>query len=508
MAATPSTISSESDRSQGLTLESLFSNNPKQLDAWTAQCEHRFLLYGGAAGGGKSFFLRWWAIGYLIWLFEQGIPRAHVGLFCEDYPSLRDRQISKIEMEFPQSLGKLRQGDTREFVLNDSFGGGRILLRNLDDPSKYLSAEFAGIGVDELTRNEVGMFDFLRSRLRWPGVARPRFVGATNPGGKGHAWVKKYWIEVKLPPELAPLANEFVFVPAKASDNPYLTESYFEDLKTLPAQMAKAYAEGSWDQFSGQYFTNFEPLRHVGERQGSDIVCKLTGKIYRIENWWPKWFSLDWGFDHEFAAYWHTTAPDGRHITYREWVDNGLTPRMLGQGILERSIDSLGANEKLNQFFLSPDAFADRTGQSTIAEQIRDVTGTGNRFPLPAAASDDRVGGWQLLYQVLDADEWLIAENCERLIDNLPSLVHDEKKTEDVKKVDGDDPADSARYGLYSRLGAAAVPKEIRAAEKVANVKDPTDRARILEDFYAKEARKERPIPVVRRHKPRNKFGF
>jgi phage terminase large subunit len=508
VATSPSTISSGLETSGGLTLESLFSKNQKQLDAWNAQSEKRFLLYGGAAGGGKSFFLRWWAVGYLIWLYEQGIPCAQVGLFCEDYPSLRDRQISKIEMEFPPSLGRLRQGDTREFELGRQFGSGKILLRNLDDPSKYLSAEFAGIAVDELTRNELGMFDFLRSRLRWPGVQRPRFVGATNPGGKGHAWVKKYWIDRQFPPELGRLADEFVFVPAKAADNPYLTESYFEELKTLPADMAKAYAEGSWDQFKGQYFTNFTPERHIGRRQGSEIVCKADGKVYVVDYWWPKWFSLDWGFNHEFAAYWHTTAPDGRHITYREWVANGLTPRMLAQGILERSIDAKGAAEKIAQFFLSPDAFADRTGQSTIAEQIREVTGTGNRFPMPAQASDDRVGGWQLLYSLLENDQWLIAENCERLINNLPSLIHDEKKTEDVMKVDGDDPADSARYGLYSRLGETKAPKEVRAAERVAEVTDPTARAMILERFFEEEARKDKPIPVGRRHGVRKKFGF
>lgn len=416
-------------------------------------------------------------------------------------------------MEFPRTLGVLRQGDTREFVLNDEFGGGRILLRNLDDPSKYLSAEFAGIGVDELTRNDVNMFDFLRSRLRWPGIERPRFVGATNPGGKGHGWVKKYWIDGDLPPELAPLAHEFAFVPAKADDNPYLTESYFEDLKTLPAAMAKAYAEGSWDIFAGQYYDNFnsteqEIFRHIGKRQGSDIVCRADGKIYTVEAWWPKWVSLDWGFKHDTAVYWHTTAPDGRHITYREWVVNNLTPRMLGEGLVERSIDSARRSEKIEQFFVSPDAFADRTGQSTIAELIREVACRGNRFPNPAEASDDRVGGWQLLYQLLEKDQWLIAENCTKLIETLPILIRDDKKPEDIKKVDGDDGPDSARYGLYSRLGAAKVPKEVRAAEKVAGITDNTQRAIILENFYYEESQKGKPIPVARRHGVRRKFGL
>jgi phage terminase large subunit len=504
-----------------ITPDKLFAPNAHQVEAWSKSLTHRFLLYGGAAGGGKSFFLRWWCVFYLIVLQKFfGVRGAQVILACEDYPTLRDRQIGRIQAEFPEALGKLSLGETRDFTLRPEYGSGRILLRNLDDPSKYLSSEFAGVAVEELTRNEEQTFHDLRLRMRWPGVPRPCFAGATNPGGIGHAWVKKFWIDRKFPSELLPLAKEFVFVQARAADNPFLTQSYYDDLGTLPAPMRAAYLEGRWDLFQGQYFDIFREARHVGKRRGSEIICPVTGKVYRIgwakvgEHWieaqrsWPRWFSLDWGRAHNFAAYWHTTASDGRHITYREWSSNNLTPRMLGEGIVERSIDSEGRPERIEQFFLSPDAFADRTGDSTIAEQLRDVACRGDRFPLPAEASDDRLGGWELLYQLLEADQWLIAANCEKLIENLPTLIRDDKKVEDIQKVTGDDPADSARYGLYSRLGAVAESKEIRGAKKVENVTDNTSRAMILEKFYEDERKKEQPIAVGRRHSAKRKFGF
>ena len=458
-------------------------------------------------GGGKSYLLRWALFLYLVWLYRtQGLKNVTVALFCEDYPSLYDRQISKIKFEFPFEIGRLRLGETRDFILPDYLGSGTIALRNLDDPSKYQSAEFAAIAVDELTKNDKDIFDFLRTRLRWPGIERPIFLAATNPGGKGHKWVKKLWIDHEFPKEMESLAKEFAFIPAKATDNPLLTEAYWDELRTLPPDKAAAFAEGSWDIFAGQYFDIFKLERHVGKRQGSDIVC--GDKVYRVEQWWPRWVSLDWGFKHDTAVYWHTTAPDGRHITYREWVVNNLTPRMLGEGIVERSVNANGSAEKIQQFFISPDAFADRTGESTIAELLRDVACRGNRFPLPASASYDRIGGWQLLYQLLETDQWLIAENCPRLIESLPMMIRDDKKPEDIKKADGDDCADSARYGLYSRLGSPQEPSEVKAAKLVEGVTDNTARAFILDRFYEDEAVKSKAIPVARRHAPRKKFGL
>ena len=139
---------------------------PKQKEFLRAVKSNIYTLYGGAAGGGKSYILRWGLIWLLIdWFIQTGIKGIRVGLFCEDYPSLDDRQISKIKMEFPEWLGSYKESN-HEFTLNDELGGGVICFRNLDKPSKYLSSEFAAIAIDELTLNSRDVFDFLRMRLR------------------------------------------------------------------------------------------------------------------------------------------------------------------------------------------------------------------------------------------------------------------------------------------------------------------------------------------------------
>src|SRR5262249_37858475 len=121
-------------------------------------------------------------------------------------------------------------------------------------------------------------------------------------------------------------------------------------------------------------------------------------------------------------------------------------------------------------------------------------------IPRPTPADNDRVGGWMRMYQALESDEWLITDNCARLIENLPTLTRDPQNVEDTLKCDGDDPADAARYGLKTPLDAARAPAEVLAAERV-KAADPTSRAIWLQKFSHEESRRSSPA-VPRRWRP------
>ena len=208
-----------------------------------------------------------------------------------------------------------------------------------------------------------------------------------------------------------------------------------------------------------------------------------------LEPWWTRWISIDWGFEHPSAALWHSAAPDGCIVTYREFVQNHLSPKMLAAAIAEKN-----CGDRIGAIYLSPDAFAHRTSGDTIAEQLAralDLEG----LPHPEPADNDRVGGWMLMYELLREDAWLITENCTQLIETLPTLTRDTENIEDVLKCAGDDVADAARYGIKSRMDPTRGPYSGAAAEIARRserivAEDPTSRAIWMRKAEADSRRK------------------
>lgn len=218
----------------------------KQKVALDATKKWKFVLFGGSVGSGKSYWIRWTTVYWLMKYYAKyGLKGVRAGVFCEDYPSLNDRHLTKVKFEFPDWLGTFNESK-HEFTLAPEYGSGIIAFRNLDDPSKYLSVEFAVIAIDEINRNPKTTFDMLRSRHRWPGIKDVKFFAGCNP--LGEAWVKNIWVKRMFPPDEQE-QYEFVFVPALPTDNPHLDPSYYKALESLPETQRKAYLEGNWDAF-------------------------------------------------------------------------------------------------------------------------------------------------------------------------------------------------------------------------------------------------------------------
>jgi hypothetical protein len=419
----------------------------------------KYRLFGGAAGPGKTKALLWEAI-----LQANEVAGCDTLLLRRTYPELESSLLAQFRRDVPRKFYK-SYNESKHVVtwLNGSttrFG----YCRNENDVYQYQGAEFLFIGLDELTHFTLKQWQFLTSRNRCPAKIYsegkdkgkeivPCMAGATNPGNIGHSWVKALWVDKTPPagfarPELYD-PRDYDFIRARLDDNPiYANDAeYRRTLEALPEHLRRAFLEGDWNVFAGQYFEVFDVGRHTARPE--DL---------RLEPWLPRWISIDWGFHHPSAVYWHAAVPgsDGaRIVTYREFLQNGLSPRMLAQAIVERS-----GREQIREVFLSPDAFAHRTAEASIAEQLGDVL-VANGLPRPAAADDDRVGGWQWMYQLLENDAWVITENCTKLIEGIPLLVRDDKRIEDVRKMDGDDAADAARYGLVSGAriaGLSSVP--------------------------------------------------
>src|SRR3990167_3396295 len=208
----------------------------------------------------------YWLIKFYAKYDKKGI---RVGLFCEDYVSLNDRHLTKVKFEFPPWLGRFDEAK-HEFTLAPEYGSGIIAFRNLDDPEKYLSVEFAAMGVDEINRNPVSTFRELRKRLRWEGIPDVRFMGACNPIGE--AWVKNVWVKRLFPPEEKE-QYEFVYVPALPTDNPYLPQEYYKSLESLPEAQRKAYLEANWDAFD-ESIDEKGYIRLVNDREYQSVIVQ------------------------------------------------------------------------------------------------------------------------------------------------------------------------------------------------------------------------------------------
>jgi hypothetical protein len=435
---------------------------PRQLEAFSATLTSQFLLYGGAMGGGKSYFLRWWAIREAMRLFgKYGVRGARIGLFSKDYPTLRDRQISKIKFEIPESVGKISNSQTDGFnlVVAPEYGGGTVALRNLDAVEKYNSAEFAGIAVEELTENPENIFHELRKRIRWPGVPADdmHFVAAANPGGIGHAWVKKLWIDEDFPPEMEMYRKKFAYVPAKAQDNPHLDAKYYEQLLSLPEEMRKAYAEGSWDIFAGQYFKEWRKDVHVVE----PFAIPWHWKIER---------SSDWGEAKPCAHLWTATDPEGYSYVIGEVYGAGMKVSEQASKIL-----AWERGKNVQRIGILDSACWDVSGRAeSIAEQFR-KSGVSNAPSAKGPGS--RVAGWNMLRSALSVratepyPKLRVFSTCTNLIRTLPAMVHDKLKPEDLDSDAEDHACDALRYKFQGAAEGFETPADEMSEEEAESIR-------------------------------------
>ena len=339
--------------------------------------------------------------------------------------------------------------------------GSRICLGYCDaekDVYRYQGQEFDVVGLEEATHFTESQMQFITTCNRSIRTDfSPRMYYTCNPGGVGHGWVKRLFIDRLY--RNCERAEDYVFIPAKVTDNPILIErnpDYVTTLMNLPEHLRRAHLDGDWDVLAGQYFMEFSRDRHVVEP-------------FAIPREWRRFAAMDWGYNDPCAVLWFAVDPGGRVYVYRELYEN----RVLSSEMASR-IRSLTGNETIAYTVASPDAWQQRgmTGSDDVAGMsIAEVFVNGG-VPL-LKADNTRVAGWQRVREYLaDADDGRpklqIFSCCTNLIRTLPSLTFDEHFPEDVSGTCEDHAPEALRYGLMSRPVA---PR--RKAEKKPRVYDP-----------------------------------
>ena len=434
----------------------IFEPNPGPQTSFLAATEQE-VLYGGAAGGGKSYSL----IADPVRYFSN--PHARMLIVRRSTEELREL-ISVSKQLYPRAIPgiKFMERDKTWVAPNGSTLWMSYLDRD-DDVMRYQGQAFNWIGFDELTQWPTPYaWNYMRSRLRTTKASGlPLYMRATsNPGGPGHQWVKKTFIDPNTPNkafwatdengetirwpvghsrENEPLFKR-KFIPATLFDNPYLSEDgmYEANLLSLPEHQRRQLLEGDWDINEGAAFPEFNRRVHVSEP-------------YDIPASWVRFRACDYGYSSYTGVLWFAVVPGSEQlVVYRELYVSKILATDLADMILE-----LEEGEKIRYGVLDSSLWHNRgdTGPS-LAEQM--IT-KGCRWRPADRSRGSRVAGKNEIHRRLQIDDFteeprlVIFDHCKNIISQLPSIPLDKKNPEDVDTHSEDHLYDALRYGVQTR---------------------------------------------------------
>ncbi len=434
----------------------IFKPNPGPQTSFLAAPE-REVLYGGAAGGGKSYAILADPLRYMAHPQFSGLILRHT---TEELREL----IWKSQELYPKIYPGIKWSERKMQWQHPS--GGKLWMSYLDrdeDVMRYQGLSFSYIAWDELTQWPTPFaYNYMRSRLRTAAPDLPVFMRATtNPGGPGHQWVRKMFI-VPSPPGKSFYATDIEtgqtliypkghskeglplfkrkFISARLADNPYLAESgdYETMLLSLPEHQRKQLLEGNWDVAEGAAFSEFNRAIHVVDP-------------FTIPSSWPRFRSADYGYGSYSAVLWFAVAPDDSVVVYRELYVSKVLAEDLAMMILNAE-----DGEKIRYGVLDSSCWHKRgdTGPSIAERMIM----KGCRWRPADRSAGSRVAGKNEIHRRLQVDQYteeprmVFFNTCTQIIADLPTLPIDKTNNEDINtKVSNDHTYDALRYGVMSR---------------------------------------------------------
>lgn len=445
-----------------------FKPNPGPQEEFLAASEQE-VLYGGAAGGGKSYAILADPMRYFYH------PKFNGLIIRRTNDELRDliRESKALYTKYHPDAKFNSQSSTWTFP-----SGAQLWMSYLerdDDVMRYQGQAFSWIAVDELTQYATPFaWNYLRSRLRSTAKDLPLSMRATtNPGGPGHQWVKQMFID-PAPPGKSFVARDLdtgaplvypnthakagqplfkrKFIPAKLADNPYLYEDgqYEASLLSLPEHQRRQLLEGDWSIAQGAAFPEFKVSTHVIEP-------------FKIPYEWRKFRSCDYGYSSHAAVLWFAIDPTWNQlIVYRELYVSKFTGKALAQKVLQIEQES---GERIAYGIMDSSVFHTRGNSGPVISE--EMAAEGVRWRPSDRGKGSRIAGRNRLHELLKLEECGYDEDletpiympgivffntCRQVISDLQVIPTDPKGGEDIDdRFVSDHTYDALRYGIMSR---------------------------------------------------------
>lgn len=424
----------------------------------------RNILWGGQAGPGKSHGIR-------KWLYRRSLktPGHEALLLRENWDQLDKTHIRRMHAELP-ILGARMVDRTAVFPNGSFIDCGH--MADADAVNRYLSTEYGAIVPDEasvypLNADGVPVIAELSSRARkeYPDLeghtVDPRFVPTTNPGGPSAGWLRDMFVDHTPDLELFPaLADEYdpsewLYIPAKLDDNPYMRPSYAKsDLAVLSKWRYEQLRHGDWHVFAGQFFERWQDRTHVKDLELPSGLLWFT--------------SIDWGSNKPGCVGYYAVLPDHRLYRRSEIKFQGQDVSEVA-ALMKAREKELGITGKVSYRVGDPAMWikdAKTKGTHLVGESIADT------FRLHGIslrqADNDRVNGWtrclQILREAPDGDPWFLCHSdCRYFIRTIAAARSDKSDPDDVDTTCDDHALDEWRYGMMSRPSPLRVnPSETR----------------------------------------------
>ena len=428
--------------------------------------KHRHIAYGGARGGGKS-----WAVRTKSKLLAFRYPGIKILIVRKTYKELQNNHIEQLTAELAGFAKYNRSDKMFRFPNGSTISFG--YCANEGDLGQYQGAEYDVVFIDEAGQLQESWIRKINLCVRGTNGFPKRTYYTLNPGGPGHAYFKRVFVDRNFNPDEDP--NDYFFIQAKVEDNKALMDTqpdYLRELENLPPKLRAAWKDGRWDVYEGQFFEDFRDVpEHYKDRRWTHVI-----EPFEIPDGWTICRSYDFGYGKPFSCAWWAVDYDGTIYRIMELYGCTRTPNEGVKWTPDKQFEEIHKTEMQHPWLKGKTIIGVADPAIWDASRGESVADTAARYGVFFTPGDnERIAGWMQCHYRLQFDEdgyprMYVFNTCRAFIRTIPLLIYDEHKVEDLDTTMEDHVADEWRYFCMSRP-----IKPIRAVKEQRILFDPLD---------------------------------